>query len=153
MHTTSAIESILNVRHIGPDLLLGGQPSEDELRAVAAAGYTHVVNLALLDPAYCLPDEAGLAAALGLHYRHIPVDFDAPQLADLDAFATAAEAADRLFLHCAMNYRATAFATLWLERDRGWPRAQADALIADVWEPYGAWPAFISRARREWFSR
>ena len=63
-----------------------GQPSEDELREVAADGYRAVVNLGLLNPEYCLPDEAGLAASLGLAYRHIPVSFDAPTVADFEAF-------------------------------------------------------------------
>lgn len=147
------IDAIINVRHVLPDLLLGGQPTEDELRAVAAAGYTHVVNLGLLDPEYCLPDEGKLAEDAGLTYRHIPVDFSNPRLADLDTFAEAAGQSVKLFVHCAMNYRACTFTALWLERDRGWSRAQADALIADVWEPYGVWPEFIARARAEWLAR
>ncbi len=150
-----SLHEIINVRLLSPTLLLGGQPTEDELRAVADADYTHVINLGLLDPNYCLADEAGLARQLGMSYSHIPVDFAHPRLEELETFASdlSAHAHERLFIHCAMNFRASAFTALFLERHRGWERAAADALIHDVWEPYGAWPAFIARARAEWIGR
>jgi protein tyrosine phosphatase (PTP) superfamily phosphohydrolase (DUF442 family) len=150
-----SLHEIINVRQVLPQLLTGGQPTEAELAAVAAAGTVHVVNLGLLDPAYCLADEAGLARQMGMSYRHIPVDFQLPQLTELQAFAEdmAAHESESLFVHCAMNYRASVFTALFLERDCGWVRTDADALIRDVWEPYGAWPAFIAAARAEWIGR
>ncbi|MEJ2480111.1 MAG: protein tyrosine phosphatase family protein [Acidihalobacter sp.] len=150
-----SLHEIINVRQVLPHLLTGGQPTEAELAAVASEGYTHVVNLGLLDPAYCLADEAGLARQLGMSYHHIPVDFQHPRLGELQAFAQefAAHPGERLFVHCAMNYRASAFTALVLEKDFGWDRAEADELIRDVWEPYGAWPEFVVTARKEWIGR
>ncbi|WP_455384252.1 protein tyrosine phosphatase family protein [Acidihalobacter prosperus] len=150
-----SLHEIINVRQVLPQLLTGGQPTEAELAAVASEGYAHVVNLGLLDPAYCLADEAGLARQLGMSYRHIPVDFQHPRLDELQAFAEelAAHSGERLFVHCAMNYRASAFTALVLEKDFGWARAEADELIHDVWEPYGAWPEFVATARKEWIGR
>lgn len=150
-----SLHEIINVRQPSPALLLGGQPTEDELRAVADAGYTHAINLGLLDPAYCLADETGLARQLGMSYRHIPVDFEHPRLNELEAFASdiSTHAHERLFVHCAMNYRASVFTALYLERHCDWTRTAADTLIRDVWEPYGAWPAFIAKARAEWIGR
>ena len=150
-----SLHEIINVRQVLPHLLTGGQPTEAELAAVASEGYTHVVNLGLLDPAYCLADEAGLARQLGMSYRHIPVDFQHPRMADLQTFTAelATHTGKRLFVHCAMNYRASAFTALFLEKNLGWERADADDLIRGVWEPYGAWPAFIAAARGEWIGR
>ena len=88
-----------------------GQPTEDELREVAVDGYRAIINLGLLNPEYCLPDEAGLAAALGLAYRHLPVSFDAPALADFEAFVAQMDAwsDERVFVHCAANLRVSSF--------------------------------------------
>ena len=83
------IEDIKNCVRVDDQLLTAGQPTGDQLRDVAAAGYRAVINLGLLDPRYCLPDEARLASSLGLDYRHIPVQFDAPRPEDFDAFVTA----------------------------------------------------------------
>ena len=71
-----AIEDIRHFIRIDERVATAGQPTESQLREVAAAGYEAVANLGLLDPKYCLPDEAGLAASLGLTYSHIPVQFD-----------------------------------------------------------------------------
>jgi protein tyrosine phosphatase (PTP) superfamily phosphohydrolase (DUF442 family) len=127
-----------------------GQPSETQLAAVAAAGYQRVINLGLLDPKYCLPDEAGLAAKLGLAYQHIPVRFDAPGLDDFAAFVTAMDAAHDsgpVFVHCAANYRVSAFLALWGELRLGWTRAQADRHAALLWQPNPVWQAFIAACR------
>jgi protein tyrosine phosphatase (PTP) superfamily phosphohydrolase (DUF442 family) len=86
-----AVTDIKNFVLIDERLATAGQPTEGQLRDVAAEGYAAVVNLGLLDPKYCLADEAGLVASLGMHYRHIPVRFDAPTVDDFRAFATNVE--------------------------------------------------------------
>jgi protein tyrosine phosphatase (PTP) superfamily phosphohydrolase (DUF442 family) len=145
-----AVHDIKNFIAVGDDLATGGQPSEAELRDVAAAGYRTNINLGLLDPRYCLPDEAGLSASLGLSYRHIPVQFDAPAVADFEAFVAAMDArgADPVFVHCAANYRVSAFVGLYGELRLGWTRADADAHMRRVWEPNEVWRGFIEECRR-----
>ena len=49
---------IKNFVPVSDHLGTAGQPSEAQLRDVAAAGFAVVVNLGLLDPRYCLRDEA-----------------------------------------------------------------------------------------------
>lgn len=150
-----SLHEIINVREILPGLLTGGQPTEPELESVATAGYQRVVNLGLQDAAYSLVDEAGICARLGMAYHHIPVDFEHPRLEDLQSFTdlAAEHAGERLFVHCAMNYRASAFVALLLEHHHAWPRPDADALIHEVWEPYGSWPEFIAKVRAQWAVR
>ena len=84
-----------------------------------------MVNLGLLDPRYCLTDEAGSVAALGLAYHHIPVDFNAPQAEDLLRFFAVMDGAQdqKVFVHCAANYRVSSFVALYGEaRLAGRPR-------------------------------
>jgi len=147
----SGVETIRGFLAVSKTLWTGGQPTVDELRRLAAEGCAVVVNLGLLDPAYCLDDEAGLARSLGIEYHHIPVAFGDPRPGDFLAFVVLL---DRLrtrksFVHCAANKRVSCFVALYEELRGGWPRERADALIRRVWEPDAVWAAFIAAVRRD----
>jgi protein tyrosine phosphatase (PTP) superfamily phosphohydrolase (DUF442 family) len=145
-----AIEDIRNFVPVSEDLATGGQPSEPQLQEIAQAGFEVVVNLGLLDPRYCLPDEAGLAGSLGMAYQHIPVDFNAPQVEDLEKFFDVMDASTgkKAFVHCAANYRVSGFLSLYGQARLGWSPAEADAHIRRVWEPNDTWKAFLEESRR-----
>lgn len=104
---TVALDGLKTFRVIGPRIATAGQPTEAQLRAVAAAGYRAIINLGLTDPRHCLPDEAARAATLGMDYRHIPVLFEAPTVETFWEFVEAMDAlsGERVFVHCASNYR------------------------------------------------
>jgi protein tyrosine phosphatase (PTP) superfamily phosphohydrolase (DUF442 family) len=146
-----AITDIKNFVPIDARLATAGQPTEEQVRDVAGEGYVAVVNLGLLDPKYCLADEAGLVASLGLAYRHLPVRFDAPAVEDFRAFVATMDAWSdkKMFVHCAANYRVSAFVALYGELRLGWPRARADELARRLWAPDATWLAFIERCREE----
>jgi protein tyrosine phosphatase (PTP) superfamily phosphohydrolase (DUF442 family) len=144
-----SLTTIKNFIAIDDRVGTAGQPTEDQLRAVAAAGYTTVINLGLLDPKYCLPDEAGLVASLGLGYRHIPVVWTAPTVADFEAFTAAMDAlaTERVFVHCAANYRVSSFMALYGELRLGWTRARADAHARALWELNDVWQGLLDACR------
>jgi protein tyrosine phosphatase (PTP) superfamily phosphohydrolase (DUF442 family) len=145
-----ALDDIKNFIAVSDHLGTAGQPSESQLREVADAGFEVVVNLGLLDPRYCLADEAGTVTSLGLEYHHIPVDFNAPQAGDLRQFLDAMDGArgKKVFVHCAANYRVSSFVALYGESRLGWTREDADAHIRRVWEPNETWARFLADARR-----
>ncbi len=136
---------------VGDALATAGQPTEEQLAAVHAQGFEVVVNLGLLDPRYCLPDEAGSVAALGMAYHHVPVDFQQPTLADFDAFRKVMQDArgKRVFVHCAANMRVSCFVALYGETDLGWSRADADAHVAKLWQPNDVWAGFLKDVREK----
>ena len=144
-----AIEAIRNYVALSEELATGGQPSEEQIQQLAQVGVECIINLGLLDPRYCLADEAGLVHSLGVEYHHIPVDFQAPTLEDLSQFFAAMQAAEgkRVFVHCAANYRVSSFVSLYGQARLGWTSAQATAHIQRLWEPNAVWAAFIERAR------
>ncbi len=146
-----ALEHIKNLVLVSPRLAIAGQPSETQLREVAEAGFEVVINLGLSDPSYCLPDEAGLLQSLGLGYRHIPVDFQAPQLKDLESFFSVMDAiqAKKVFIHCAANKRVSCFVALYGQARFGWSHEKANSLISRIWQPDRAWAAFISFVRQQ----
>jgi protein tyrosine phosphatase (PTP) superfamily phosphohydrolase (DUF442 family) len=144
-----ALEEIRNFHRLEGGLATAGQPTEAQLHEVAAAGFTHVINLAMPDHARALPDEAALVASLGMGYRNIAVPFDGPRIDDFAAFVTALDAAGTgpVLVHCAANYRVTAFMAVLGEMRLGWTRTQADALARRFWEPDPIWSAFLADCR------
>jgi uncharacterized protein (TIGR01244 family) len=142
------LEDIYNYRQVTPDLATSGQPDESELAAIAAAGYTVVINLALHDnPRYALADEAGSVTALGMRYINIPVQFDAPTDADLDAFFTAMDQTRdaKVWVHCAANKRVSVFLGLYRHLRCGVSAEKAFALQREIWTPDAVWSAFLVR--------
>ena len=146
-----ALTDIRNFVEVDGRVATGGQPTEDQLRNVADAGYDLVINLGLLDPRYCLSDEAGFVKDLGLEYQHIPVVFDSPQLEDFRRFSALMDVAGprKILVHCALNYRVSAFVALYGQMRFGWTDQQANDHIRRVWDPDQTWTAFIARCRRE----
>lgn len=143
----SRISDIYNFRQIGPNLATSGQPDEEELAAIAAAGYQVIVNIALHDdPRYSLPDETASVQALGLEYIHIPVLFHAPTEGDLHRFFDVMDRCRdrRVWVHCAANKRVSTFLGLYWHLREGQPREQAFKLMESVWEPNEVWSAFIA---------
>jgi len=146
-----AIEDIRNFVSVSEQLATAGQPSEQQLQELAQAGFEVVVNLGLLDPRYCLADEAGLSAALGMAYHHIPVDFRSPQVDDLEKFFDVMDASPnrKVFVHCAANYRVSSFIALYGQARLGWSADQADAHVRRIWDPNDTWKEFIETSRRK----
>ncbi len=142
----TSVADIFNYRQAAPDLATSGQPREDQLQAIANAGYEAIVNLALHDdPRYSLEDEGSSVKALGLQYIHIPVQFNAPSESDLAEFFEAMEHCRglRLWVHCAANMRVTAFLGLYWRIHEGWPEDRAFALLREIWQPDALWAEFI----------
>ena len=102
-----SLENIKNFMSIASNLATSGQPSETQLHEIADAGFDVIVNLGLLDPKYCLSDEASLIKSLGLEYHHIPVSFQKPKLENLYNFFSVMDAIKnkKVFVHCAANVK------------------------------------------------
>lgn len=143
----SMLAGIKNYRAVDTSLATSGQPSEAQLRAIAEAGFTTVINLAMHDdPRYSLPNEAGTVQSLGMAYVHTPVQFSAPTQANLHEFFAAMEAhhEQKVWVHCAANMRVSAFLGLYRVIRQGWEREPAFALMNDLWQPNEVWSSFIA---------
>lgn len=141
------LADIHNFLRIDESLSTSGQPNVDQFRALAAEDYALVVNLALHDhPRYSLPDEARLVQGLGMAYIHMPVQFDHPTQADLEAFFHAMDhnAGSKIHVHCAANMRVTAFLGLYRVIRQGRSTDQAFAPMRAIWEPNQVWASFIA---------
>jgi len=141
--------AIKNFVEIDDRVATGGQPSESQLKDVASAGYQVVINLGLLDPKYCLPDEAALVGDLGMEYHHIPVVFTDPKTDDFRRFMTVMDShrEQKVFVHCALNWRVSAFVALYGELRLGWPPSKAEAHMRTFWEPNEVWIELVRACR------
>jgi len=140
----SNLHGIYNYRRAEEHIATGGQPTVEQLAAVAAAGCSTVINLALHDADYSLPDERRLVESLGMSYVHIPVIWERPTREDLARFSETLRALEGqdLFVHCAANVRVTVFIALDRVIRQGWPTESATAHV-DVASLPPVWQQFI----------
>lgn len=143
-----SIDAIYNVKKMDDRLVLGGQPSEEQLQSVADAGFDVVINLSTNAPHYALPDEEGLVRSLGMQYHYLPVQWDTPTTENFDRYVELMDslAGAKIFVHCAANYRVSAFHALHALAKGEWSEDEADAFIASVWQPaeQPQWVALIA---------
>ena len=120
MSLLDAIATTPNAGQPLPWLVTAGQPSADQMRAVATAGVRVVIDLR--DPMEPRPfDEPTTAAALGLTYINIPVGPATLTEATLDRILAAVrEHADTpTLLHCASANRVGAALIPYFMLDQG----------------------------------
>jgi uncharacterized protein (TIGR01244 family) len=94
----------------------GGQPSEEDIAALKAAGYRKIINLRRegepnqpLDP----KAEGEVVTRAGMEYVHVPVDPKNLNPSSADAVAKAvAESDGPVFVHCAAGGRGVSHALL-----------------------------------------
>ena len=144
------LNHIRNFLRIDDRLATSGMPQPDDFVALRQAGFEVVINLALPTSDNALPNEGELVSAQGMTYVHIPVKFDAPQPADFEQFSKIMDifAGQKVFVHCAANMRVSAF--VFLHRlHQGADRATAGTDLTKIWQPDGAWRAFMNRRLAE----
>ncbi len=139
--------SIYHWQRLNERITTSGQPTEAELAELGRLGVRKIVNLALIDSPRALPDEAATVRALDMEYIHIPVDFAAPTEAKFALFCAAMEAAEgeKIHVHCAANYRVSAFFYRYRRDVLSIDPAQARAELERVWQPDAVWTAFIEQ--------
>lgn len=139
-----------NIVQISEELWTSGQLSAEDIECLPAQGFQAVVNLALPTSSNALPGEAERVTALGMSYVQIPVLWEQPTWAQLKQFCAILQALTgcKVWVHCAMNMRASAFVYLYRRLCLG--EAECDALPAlqQVWAPNPIWHEFIDSALR-----
>lgn len=144
-----AIRNSYNFREVHDKVTTSGVVGANRLRGLAEEGYGLVINLLPDDSEYAVPDEREIVEGLGVDYVHIPVDFHQPQEADYERFAQAMNAAGggKVHIHCAANYRVSAFYAIYATRQGLWTANDAEAFVSDIWNPadFPEWGEFMKR--------
>ena len=116
-----------------------GQPTPEQFAAIKDAGFDTVINLAMPTSDNALADEGRLVAEQGMTYVNIPVPWDAPTEAHLQQFFgvvdTMLAQGQKVWIHCAANYRASAFTYRYLTQRQGLSSQQASTPLLEQWLP------------------
>ena len=150
-----AIENSYNFKRVGALVTTSGVVGGNRLKGLAREGYELVVNLLPDTSEYSVENEQGIVEAQGVKYVYIPVDFKNPTFDDYRKFVSAIEEAgsSKVHIHCAANYRVSAFYALYAESRNIWSESEADEFIRALWDPHEAqgWSEFIAQIRRGGF--
>ena len=137
---------ILNYLVLNEQLITGGQPSQDSFKKLSKKGVVVVVNLL---PSHQNPidNEEFLVAENNMDYIHIPVDWDNPKETDFNSFVMAMKKhqGEKIFVHCAMNMRVSAFIYLYRVLHDNFHKEKAKESMEKIWNPSGTWKKFIEK--------
>jgi len=144
----SDLKNIKNFTMISERLGSAGMPSEDEISVIKKKGYKHIISLLPGDQS----EEQGQVNALKLTFDQIPVDWRNPKLEDFEKFVSLMDeyGSDKVFVHCAMNYRASAFSYLYQVTQKIESHETAETKLHLMWEPTGEWLDFINKVKRHY---
>lgn len=138
-----------NQVEISAQLVTSGQPTAEELASLGAQGYGAVIYLAPPTVPDAVPDEALIVGRQGLIYVNLPIAFDAPTAADVEAFDALVQALAprlgerRLLVHCQVNLRASTLVFLHRATVRREDPANAWDAVSRVWTPRGPWRTLV----------
>ena len=131
------MEDIINFYQITENIGTGGQPTISQLTEIAEANYSVVVNLAMHDSDNAISEEGDIVSSLGMKYIHIPVPFEAPTSNHLKKFFNVMDSFEekKVFVHCAVNARVSAFMHQYLTLKKGVSSEQATSPLLNQWLP------------------
>ncbi|MDA8781844.1 protein tyrosine phosphatase family protein [Porticoccaceae bacterium] len=143
--TRKSLTSIFNYLPITSHLATSGQPTEQQLSSIKAAGYEVIINLAPSKAENALQDEAALVNGLAMEYIHIPVNFFKPSECKFGVFVEAMAQSEnkKIWLHCAANMRVSAFLFRYRRDILKESAAIAKLDLDKIWQPLGVWAQFI----------
>lgn len=144
---------IYNYIKVNEHLVTGGQPTAEQLRAAADEGFEAVINLATEKPTDFSEDEGELVRSLGMDYYPLPVEWERPAFKDFRRFEEllASLGTSKLLIHCAANFRVSAFFSLYALKHLCWTEDQAEAFRQPVWRgsDYPIWELFIHQVKAQ----
>ena len=147
------MENIINFYQITENIGTGGQPTIGELAEIAEANYSVVVNLAMHDSDNAISEEGDIVSSLGMKYIHIPVPFEAPTSDHLKKFFNVMDSFEdkKVFVHCAVNARVSAFMHQYLTLKKGVSSEQATSPLLNQWLPTmdSNWKSIMELAIKE----
>ena len=145
---SEGLKGIYNFEAITDWLGTSGQPTPSQFQDIADAGYSAVINLALPSSDNAIANEGAVVTGHGLAYFHIPVDFENPTLEDLRLFFGVMNSLEgsKVWVHCVVNARVSAFVYQYLRYARGMDDEAAKTRLLQKWLPEmnEVWRNFLS---------
>lgn len=142
---SSSLHEIKNFSQVSEHLASAGMPSAEDLNMIQKNGYRHIVNLIPGD----FSEEKELAESLNMSFTQIAVDWHSPTIDNFRDFKALLDQyrGDKVFVHCQLNYRASAFSYLYELTQDGVDRDAAREKMLAIWQPDKTWSAFIDEVK------
>jgi len=123
-------------------------PSAEDFAEMAAQGYEIVISLCQEVDSEMLEDEDRLVCRAGMRYIHLPVDFSEPTLNDYELLRDMLRTLQtrKVWLHCAKNWRVSAFMYIYHVIEMSVPPREAEEIIHRIWQPDRKWQSLIDEA-------
>lgn len=136
-----SLHEIKNFKFVAENLASSGMLDLSDYQYIKSYGFKHVINLI---PGMQLKERRHVES-LGLSYEQIPVDWQNPTLKDFKQFVGYMKSYgdDKTYIHCQLNWRASAFVYLYRVTQLGVDKAQAKKDMLAIWEPENQWQTFI----------
>ena len=152
---TSKLGDIKAVKFNNPQVMTSGLPTEQQFAQLAQAGIKTVINLIPDDNPNALANEQQIVMQLGMNYHNISVDWQNPTQENLAQFYRLMQQYGDapVLVHCAANYRASAFYYLYQTRQNNAPSI-AEALtpwgdLQQSFAEYPQWQKLIEEATQQ----
>jgi protein tyrosine phosphatase (PTP) superfamily phosphohydrolase (DUF442 family) len=141
------LDRIYNFLLITESIATSGQPTKEQFKIIANADYKLIINLALFNSTNAIPEEKEIVENLDIDYLHIPVIWENPTQENFTDFCAAMEAnrERKVFVHCAMNMRVSAFMYLYRILKQNIELDMAIIDLHKIWQPNDTWQSFIDR--------
>jgi uncharacterized protein (TIGR01244 family) len=140
---TSKLGDIKAIKFNNQQVITAGLPTEQQFKQLAQAGIKTVINLIPNDNPHALQNEQQIVTQLGMNYHNISVDWQNPTQENLQQFFSLMEQNGDapVLVHCAANYRASAFYYLYQTRQKKAP-TMAEALTpwGDLQQSFAEYP-------------
>ena len=135
------MNKILNHIKINELISTSGQLKIEEFELIANEGFEVVINLAVPTTSNSLENEDKIVSNLNMSYIHIPVSFENPKISDLKLFLNILQSlgANKVWIHCAKNYRVSAFIYVYHKYILKTSFEQIDLSIFEIWNPSAKW--------------
>jgi protein tyrosine phosphatase (PTP) superfamily phosphohydrolase (DUF442 family) len=139
-------QKIFNYVQVNKNIATSGQPLADEFTFIGESGHQAVINIAMHNSDDAVANEGSIVTALGMSYFHIPVPFESPSVKHLRLFIRVMEClkGEKVWVHCAANYRVSAFMYQYQKQLYGLSSEEAKSSIFEFWHPDGEWKKIMS---------
>ena len=106
------MKSILNYIKVSENISTAGQPTKEQFKEIQKNGFDVVINLAMHNKG-ALKKEDKIVTKHNMMYIHIPITWKKPEVDRLKLFLEILKTLEsenkKVFIHCIMNYRVSAF--------------------------------------------
>jgi len=151
MEGSFGFEDVRNFVQLRERIGTSGQPTKAQFAKIAEAGYEVVLNLAASTHVDTMVDEGEVVTQLGMMYIHLPIPWAQPTQKQVKQFCQVMKALrdTKIWVHCAKNYRVSAFLFHYLEKVEGSSFQEARSPMFSSWTPNETWAELLSWTKED----